>query len=92
MPDPAELDFWAIFNAAPDAYLLLAPDAPRFTILAANQTRLRVTMTQRADVLGRPLFEVFPYNPTDPAATGARNLRASLDEVVRTRRPHRMAL
>lgn len=33
-------------------------------------------MTRREDVIGRPLFEVFPDNPTDPAATGVRNLRA----------------
>jgi PAS domain S-box-containing protein len=86
------LNFWAVFESAPDAYLLLAPDAPRFTMVAANETRLRVTMTRREDVIGRPLFEVFPDNPTDRGATGVRNLRASLDEVLRTGKPHRMAL
>jgi PAS domain S-box-containing protein len=85
-------NFRAVFDSAPDAYLLLAPDAPRFTMVAANETRLRVTMTRREDVIGRPLFEVFPDNPTDPAATGVRNLLASLHEVLRTGRPHRMAL
>lgn len=85
-------NFWAVFECAPDAYLLLAPDAPRFTIVAANQARLRATLTRPADVIGRPLFEVFPDNPNDPAATGVRNLRASLYEVLRTRKPHRMAL
>ena len=85
-------DFWAVFEYAPDAYLLLAPDAPRFTMVAANEARLRVTLTRREDVVGRPLFDVFPDNPADPAATGVRNLQASLAEVLRTRRPHRMAL
>ncbi len=61
-------------------------------MVAANETRLRVTMTRREDVVGRPLFEVFPDNPTDPAATGVRNLQASLHEVLRTGKPHRMAL
>src|ERR671938_884031 len=93
-PRPAvpDLNFWAVFESAPDAYLLLAPDPPRFTMVAANDARLRGTMTRREDVIGRALFEVFPDNPTDPGATGIRNLRASLDEVLRTGRPNRMAL
>jgi PAS domain S-box-containing protein len=93
MPRPApDANFWAVFECAPDAYLLLATDAPRFTMVAANDARLRATMTRREDVIGRPLFEVFPDNPTDPGATGVRNLRASLYEVLRTGKPHRMAL
>ena len=91
-PAAPSANFWAVFEAAPDAYLLLAPDPPRFTMVAANDTRLRVTMTRREDIIGRPLFEVFPDNPSDPAATGVRNLQASLHEVLRTRKPHRMAL
>jgi PAS domain S-box-containing protein len=91
-PATAVPNFWAVFESAPDAYLLLAPDPPRFTMVAANETRLRVTMTRREDVIGRPLFEVFPDNPTDPGATGVRNLLASLHEVLRTGKPHRMAL
>lgn len=43
---------------------------------------LQATMTDRADIVGRRLFEVFP---DDPAADGVRNVRASLDRVVRTR-------
>jgi PAS domain S-box-containing protein len=89
--DQENANFWAVFESAPDAYLLLAPDPPRFTMVAANETRLRVTMTRRGDVIGRPLFEVFPDNPADPGATGVQNLLASLNEVLRTGRPHRMA-
>jgi PAS domain S-box-containing protein len=89
--EPA-VDFWAVFESAPDNYLLLAPDAPRFTMLAANEARLRATGTRREDVLGRPLFEIFPDYPADSEATGVRNLRASLEEVLRTRKPHRMAV
>lgn len=90
-PEP-RVNFWAVFESAPDSYLLLAPDSPRFTMLAANGARLRATATRREDVLGRPLFEVFPDNPADPGATGVRHLRASLQEVLRTGKPHRMAV
>ncbi|HEX7980574.1 MAG TPA: PAS domain S-box protein [Gemmatimonadaceae bacterium] len=91
-PREPALDFWAVFESAPDSYLLLAPDAPRFTMLAANEARLRATRTRHEDVIGRPFFEIFPDNPEDPQATGVRNLRASLDEVLRTRKPQRMAV
>ena len=89
-PAAADANFWAVFDSAPDAYLLLAPDPLRFTMVAANEARLRVTMTRSEDVVGRPLFEVLPYNPGDPSATGARNLRTSLDVALRTGKPHRM--
>ena len=90
-PEP-DLDFWAVFESAPDIYLLLAPDPPRFTMLAANDARLRATETRYEDVIGRPLFEIFPDNPADPEATGVRNLRSSLEEVLRTGLPRRMGL
>jgi len=49
-------------------------------------------MTRREDILGRGLFDVFPDNPDDPAATGVRNLRASLARVVVGRRADAMAV
>jgi PAS domain S-box-containing protein len=85
-------NFRALLEAAPDAYLVLAPDAPRFTIVAVSDVYLRSTMTRRVDILGQGLFEVFPDNPADSKATGVRNLRSSLDEVLRTRAAHLMAV
>jgi two-component system sensor kinase FixL len=49
-------------------------------------------MTERQEIIGRHLFEVFPDNPDDPNATGVSNLRASLDRVLRYRRPDAMAV
>ncbi|MBZ4420253.1 PAS domain S-box protein [Myxococcus sp. RHSTA-1-4] len=80
-------DFGAIFESAPEPFLVLAPDPPRFTIIAVNDAYLRVTMTRRHEIMGRGLFEVFPDNPTEPGATGVRNLRASLERVLRDRAP-----
>jgi len=81
-----------LFESTPDAYLVVAADPPRFTMVAANEALLRATLTRREDVVGRPLFEVFPDNPADPHATGVRNLEASLHRVIETRAPHRMPL
>ena len=61
-----DVNFWAVFESAPDAYLLLAPDPPRFTMVAANEARLRATLTRREDVIGRPLSRSFQTTPTTP--------------------------
>lgn len=83
-------DFRALFEAAPTPFLVLTP--PDFRIVAVNDAYLRATMTDRAAILGRTLFEVFPDNPADPAATGVRNLRTSLERVLATGRPDVMAV
>ena len=70
-------------------YLVLTPE---LTIVAVTDAYLRATMTQRDEILGRGLFDVFPDNPDDPAATGLRNLRASLDRVRQHRAPDTMAV
>jgi PAS domain-containing protein len=69
----AEPDFRAIFEAAPGAYLVLDPE---LSIVAVSDGYARATMTQREQIVGRHLFEVFPENPDTPAAEGLRNLRA----------------
>ncbi len=85
--DASPPDFEAIFEAAPELYLVLASD---LHIVAGSDAYLKATMTRRADVLGRHMFEVFPDNPADTHATGVRNLRHSLETVLRTGRPHFM--
>ena len=82
-------DFRALFEAAPNLYLVLSPD---LVIVAVSDAYCRATKTARAGVLGRRLFDVFPDNPDDPAATGVSNLRASLVRVLQFRRPDAMAV
>ena len=84
-----ELDFRLLFEESPEVLLVLLPDSPRFTMVAATQARWRATHTTPA-TLGRGLFEVFPDNPDDPDASGTSNLRASLERVLRTRQPDTM--
>jgi PAS domain-containing protein len=82
-------DFRLLFDATPIPLLVLTPD---FTMVAANEARLRATMTTREQTLGRHLFDVFPDNPADATATGTRNLRASLARVLRDKRPDAMPI
>jgi signal transduction histidine kinase len=82
-------DFRALFESAPGLYLVMTPS---LEIVAASDAYLRATMTTRAEILGRHLFDVFPDNPDDPAATGVRNLTTSLRRVLCDRRPDAMAI
>jgi signal transduction histidine kinase/ActR/RegA family two-component response regulator len=82
-------DYKRLFEAGPGLMLLLAPD---LTIVAVSDAYLRATMTAREEIVGRGLFEVFPDNPLDPAATGVSNLRASLERVRLHRAPDAMAV
>ena len=83
-PDP---DFRALFESAPDLYLVLSPD---LEIVAVSDAFLRATMTERPAILGRDVFEAFPDDPDDPRATGAANLKASLERVLARRQPDAM--
>ncbi|MDF3070072.1 MAG: pleC [Polyangiaceae bacterium] len=87
-----EPDFRVLFESSPDVLLVLLPDAPRFTMVAATDARLAATHTTREATLGHGLFEVFPDNPDELGASGTSNLRASLERVVETRTADTMAV
>jgi len=86
------IDYKALFEAVPGLYLVLLPDAPVYTIAAVSDSYLRATMTQREEITGRELFDVFPDNPDDPSATGTSNLKSSLEKVLNGKTPHSMAI
>ncbi len=85
------LNYQAIFEAVPNLHLILAPDQD-FTILAASDAQLRATHTRREESVGRPVFDVFRKNPDDPTEFGTGVLRDSLERVLRSRAPDRMAI
>ena len=89
VPSPPAPDFRQLFQAAPGLYLVLLPD---LTIVGVSDAYAAATLTEREKILGHGLFEVFPDNPDDPAATGVSNLRASLDQVRAHRIPDTMAV
>jgi signal transduction histidine kinase len=86
------IDFQLLFQISPNPYLLLWADAPQFTIAAVNDCYLIATGTQRQDILGRGIFEVFPDNPNDLTATGVSDLRLSLDRVIQSKLPDVMSI
>ncbi|WP_434113442.1 PAS domain S-box protein [Methylocaldum sp. GT1TLB] len=84
-------DFQVLFQSVPACILVLAPDSPYFTILAASDAYLRATKKRREEIVGRPVFEVFPDNPDSPFGPEA-NSRASFERVLRHRLPDAQAM
>jgi len=78
-----------LFEAAPHPYVVFDP---QLTIVWANAAYLSVTGRRAEDIFGRNLFKAFPGGPHDPGGEGTRQLRHSLETVVRTRAPHTLAL
>jgi len=83
------LDYKILFDSSPGLFLILSPD---FTIITANKEYCKATLTKCEEITGRHLFEVFPDNPDDPNADGTKNLRASLEYVIKHKKPHTMAV
>jgi signal transduction histidine kinase len=81
--------FQALFESAPDLYLVLSTD---LKIVAATDAYLKATLTRREQIIGRYLFEVFPDNPAEDKASGVNNLRSSLYRVLKTKEPDAMAV
>lgn len=79
--------FTRLFRASPAPFLIIKPDAPRFTIAEVNDAYLAATMRRREEVLGRGIFEAFPGNPEDATIEGVSILRASIERVLASRQP-----
>lgn len=80
-----------VFQALPGCSVLLATDAPRFTVLAITDDTEKRTGRSRQQLVGNGLFELFPENPADSGAHGKRQglaaLQLVLDEKVESRLP-----
>ena len=80
-----------LFEASPHPYMILGVD-DRFTIMAVNERYLQVTNRERAAMVGRGLFEVFPNDPNDPQSTSVSDLRASLHRVINSKQADVMSV
>ncbi|HLO98899.1 MAG TPA: ATP-binding protein [Fimbriimonas sp.] len=89
MSQSSTLNFQRLFESAPGLFLVLDP---ALQIVAVTDAYLSATMTHREAILGRYIFDVFPDNPEDPEATGVRNLKASLEAVLKYKVPNAMAV
>ncbi|WP_076421598.1 PAS domain-containing protein [Pontibacter lucknowensis] len=83
------IPFLHIFQSQSGSSLLLSP---QFVVEAATDALLKEIFMTREDIVGKYLFDAFPDNPGSPHAFATINLRASLDQVLATGKPHRMDL
>src|ERR1700749_2037284 len=66
--------FRVVFEKSPGSILVKA-DIPRFTILAASDSYLKVTSSLREDIVGKGFFEAFPDDETvEHDETAARKI------------------
>lgn len=70
------------FASSSGACLLLDP-CKGLNIVDINDSYAAVTMTHPARIIGKPIFEALPDDPTDPDADGIANLYASLERVFK---------
>ncbi len=75
------------FASALSPMALLDEDA---VFRGVNAAYLDATGSSRIDLLSTPIFEAFPDNPKTPEAHSVQRLRASLERVLRSRRPDHM--
>jgi PAS domain S-box-containing protein len=79
----------SLFESLPGSYLVLTPD---LTIVTASDAYLKSTLTTRAGIVGRKLFEIFPDNPDDPGTKAVSAMQASIDRVLRSGTADTMAI
>lgn len=79
---PAELDFSALFDALPGAYLVL--DLDHRIVAASGEYLTAVGGAKRESLIGRKLFDLVPPGASREALAAFAELRASFERVAKT--------
>ncbi|MBS0290686.1 MAG: response regulator [Proteobacteria bacterium] len=79
-----DIDFKTIFESTPTPHLVICADPPKFTIMAATDSYLRVVNRTRSNLIGISIFDAFPENPADVSTTGLADLRLSFERILKT--------
>jgi PAS domain S-box-containing protein len=85
-----QAELLSVFNSLPGIFILLQPDAPKFTIVAVTDDYLTTTFTKRNDIIGKGLFDIFTDSLQNEKATGKQNITNSLQHVIQYREPHQV--
>jgi PAS domain S-box-containing protein len=91
MPTSASnIGYRDIFMNTPAAILVIDIDAPRYTILDANDAYCQVTNTRREALVGTSVFGSFPANPTDEVSRNIEMTHYSFQQAIQTKKTHTM--
>ena len=86
----SDIDLAAAFAASPNPYMLLTPD---LHYAGMNQAYLAVVgVSDRAELIGKPLFDVFTAGEGEGAPESVKILRASFEKVLKTGKEDHIAL
>ncbi len=80
-----------VFKHSPVGEYLLAP-TPEATILAVNDTFLRLVCRSREELVGKGLFEAFPASPDELDPSGVAVVHQALERVIATGQPATLPL
>ena len=83
----SDADFRLFFETGLGQFIILLPDDPKFTVIAASDAYLKAVHQSRAAMVGRGLFETFSEGPDPGHTRTVQNLRASLRKVLETKEP-----
>ncbi len=87
-----DLSYRTLFTALPESYIIFAANGPIYTIVDINPAQAKLTMTKPKDIIGKPMFEVFPDVSEKYLKTVISDMRDSFKRVVRTRKRHIMGI
>jgi PAS domain S-box-containing protein len=82
----SSLDLALTFRQSSHPTILLATDAPRWTILEVNEAYLGLTRRRREELIGCGLFEAFPPREQTPVRRGEYSVQYALAEALTTGR------
>lgn len=80
-------DYINIFEQSSELKVVI--DA-NFVIVAASDVFLKTTVTVRENILGRDIFDVFPYNPDDKNGNMESDIRHSFNHVINNKTTNTM--
>jgi PAS domain S-box-containing protein len=72
--------FKSILESLPGMFVVVTVD--QFVMVAASDSYVAAAHKMRADLIGRPLFEVFPEDPKDSTIDGVGKLTESFRKVI----------
>ena len=78
-----------LFKVMPLQSVLLAVDAPKYTIVYVNDAYLKTNNTTEHDIIGKSIFEAFPNNTINPNADEVKILTLSLATTLKTKQPQK---
>lgn len=76
----------SVFRSSPNGYMVLLPNKPYFTIAAVNKPFLDVLKANRADLIGKGIFETIYHRPSIWGPKGTKRLKNALEHTMSSKK------